>query len=48
MNGRLARKIRKEARKRDVKILPELKQFINDQGIFTRLHIAFRVTLGRF
>jgi len=48
MNGSLAKKIRKETRKRDRQILPELKQFINDLDILERLKIAFRIMRGRF
>lgn len=48
MNGRLAKKIRQEARRRDLKILPELKSFINAQAFPDRLRIAWRIVQGRF
>lgn len=52
MNGRMARKIRREsilaARKRDEKILPELKSFINRQSLLNRIKLAWRLVCGRF
>ena len=52
MNGRLAKKIRKEAvsagRKRDEKIVPELKVFINSLPWQGRIILAWRLLLGRF
>lgn len=52
MNGRIAKKIRRETRtaalKRDEKILPDLKKFINQQPFGDRVRIAARILLGRF
>lgn len=52
MNGRLAKKIREQAQaaslKRDAKILPELKGFINSQRLGDRIKIAWRILMGRF
>ncbi len=48
MNGRLAKKIRKEVRRRDTKILPELKEFLNKLGFFERVKIAYRLIRGKF
>ena len=52
MNGRLAKKIRaaanKAAMKRDEKILPDLKMFINAQLFGSRLVLAWRLLWRRF
>lgn len=52
MNGRLARKIRKEARaeamKRDAIVLPKLKEFINGLNFPNRLKIAFNIIRRKF
>ncbi len=48
MNGRIAKKIRKEVRKRDSKVLPELKAFLNKLSFPERLRIAFRIIRGKF
>jgi len=52
MNGRMARKIRKEAKRaalaRDKVIIPELKAFINSQKLGARLYIALRIIMRRF
>ena len=52
MNGRMAKKLRREARqmanKRDEKIVPELKDFINKLGFLDRLRCAGRIIVGRF
>jgi hypothetical protein len=48
MNGRLAKKLRKEMRRRDKEIFPELKDFINHLSFFARFRVAVRVLCGRF
>ena len=48
MNGRLAKKIRREARKRDREILPELKDFLNHLSFGERVKVALRIIGGRF
>jgi len=52
MNGRMARKIRKEARieamKRDAIVLPKLKEFLNNCSFKERLKLAFRLLRRRF
>lgn len=52
MSGKTAKKIRKAAlraaEKRDAQILPELKQFINQQPFLNRCRIAVRILQGRF
>lgn len=52
MNGRMAKKIRKEARaaakKRDEEIFPEMKIFINSQSLWDRIRLAVRILGRRF
>lgn len=52
MNNSMAKKLRREARrqahKRDEKIFPELKKFINEQPFLTRIKIAGKVLAGHF
>ena len=52
MNGRLAKRMRREARlqamNRDQQIFPELKAFINNQRFLDRLIIAWRILLRAF
>jgi hypothetical protein len=48
MNGRLAKRLHKEARKRDREIFPELKEFINRQPFRDRVKIAIRILKGTF
>ena len=48
MNGRLAKKLRKNARERDREILPELKSFINIQPFKERLRFAWKILRGQF
>lgn len=52
MNEKMAKRIRREARKqssqRDLEILPELKQFINEQKFFDRIRICLRILTRKF
>ena len=48
MRGTVVKKLRRLARERDKQILPELKEFINGQGLGTRFKIAFNIIRGKF
>jgi len=48
MNARVSKKIRKLARERDLMILPELKDWINNLEIWDRLKVSFRILRRRF
>lgn len=48
MNGRITKKIRKEAKKRDEWIFPELKRFLNKQPFKIRVKMAWNLLRGRF
>lgn len=52
MNGKMANKLRKIARKeavkRDHQILPELKVWINDQQLSIRAKIAWKILWRKF
>lgn len=52
MNGRAAKSLRKKARqeasKRDQKIIPELKDFLNKLSLWERVVLAWRLVKGVF
>lgn len=52
MNGRMTKMLRRQARKesakRDQKILPELKDWINNLIFKDRLRVAWRIVCGKF
>lgn len=48
MRGTLAKKLRREARKRDRQILPELKEFLNNLSFAERLKVAYRIIRKKF
>lgn len=47
MNGRLAKKIRRVARKNDLAVAAEFKQWVNSLGFMDRVRVAWRAILRK-